>query len=149
MRTATLTTERSEPMRSRDEAFEDSEVVVTKVSPWLFADTFSRLLAVVAARGMTVFAVIDHSEQARSVGLDLRDTKLVIFGSPQAGTPVMAAAPLAALDLPLKVLVWADGHQTKLSYTAPAALASRYGLSGELAAALTEIDAITSAVIQK
>jgi uncharacterized protein (DUF302 family) len=115
----------------------------------LLADTVSRLLAVVAARGMQVFAVIDHSEQARNVGLELRDTKLVIFGSPQAGTPVMVAAPLVALDLPLKVLVWADGHQTKLSYTAPAALASRYGLNDELAARLAGIDALTNAVIQK
>jgi uncharacterized protein (DUF302 family) len=137
-------------MRVRDEAAANvGEGVVTKVSPWLLADTVSRLLAVVAARGMQVFAVIDHSEQARNVGLELRDTKLVIFGSPQAGTPVMVAAPLVALDLPLKVLVWADGHQTKLSYTAPAALASRYGLNDELAARLAGIDALTNAVIQK
>ena len=65
---------------------------------------------------MKLFAVIDHSGEARASGLQLRDTKLVIFGSPQAGTPVMQAAPLAALDLPLKVLVWADGEQTKVSY---------------------------------
>jgi uncharacterized protein (DUF302 family) len=115
----------------------------------LLADTVARLLAVVAARGMKVFAVIDHSEESRNVGLELRNTKLVIFGSPQAGTAVMVAAPLAALDLPLKVLVWADGPQTKLSYTAPAALASRYGLNDELAARLAGIDALTTAVIQK
>ena len=57
----------------------------------------------------------------------MRDTKLVIFGSPTAGTPVVVAAPLAALDLPLEVLVWADGSTTKISYTAPRALAARYG----------------------
>jgi uncharacterized protein (DUF302 family) len=129
--------------------FADVAGVVTKVSPWLPADTVSRLFAVVAARGMEVFAVIDHSEQARNVGLELRNSKLVIFGTPQTDTPVIEAAPLAALDLPLKVLVWADGHQTKLSYTAPAMLASRYGLNGELAARLADIDALTSAVIQK
>jgi uncharacterized protein (DUF302 family) len=137
-------------MQVRGESASDAgEGFVTRVSPWSVADTVSRLLAVVAARGMKVFAVIDHSEQARDVGLELRDTKLVIFGSPQAGTPVMVAAPLAALDLPLKVLVWADGHQTKLGYTAPAALASRYGLSAELVARLADIDALTTAVIQK
>jgi uncharacterized protein (DUF302 family) len=121
--------------------------VITKLSPWSVADTVSRLSAVVAAKGMKEFAVIDHSGEAKAGGLDLRDTKLVIFGSPQAGTPVMVAAPLAALDLPLKVLVWADGHQTKLSYTAPAALAARYGLSDELAEPLAGIDALTSTVI--
>lgn len=125
------------------------ESVVTKVSPWSVADTVSRLSAVAAARGMKVFAVIDHSGEAAASGLELRDTKLVIFGSPQAGTPVMVAAPLAALDLPLKVLVWADGHLTKVSYTSPNALAARYGLGEELAGRLTGIDGLTNAVIDR
>jgi uncharacterized protein (DUF302 family) len=121
--------------------------VVTKVSPWSAPETLSRLEAAVAARGLKVFAVIDHSGEARAVGLDLRETKLVIFGSPKAGTPVMVAAPLAALDLPLKALVWVDGDQTRLSYTAPRALAARHGLDDELAARLAGIDALTDAVI--
>ena len=126
------------------------EGVVTKLSPWSVADTVARLLAVAAARELKVFAVIDHSGEAANVGLQLRDTKVVIFGSPAAGTPVMAAAPLAALDLPLKVLVWAaDDYQTKLSYTAPSALARRYGVSAELAARLAGIDALTSAAIAR
>jgi len=83
----------------------------------------------------------------RDAGLDLRDTKLVIFGNPAAGTPVMVAAPLAALDLPLKVLVWADGTQTRVSYAAPSVLAARYGLTDELAARLAGIHALTDAVI--
>jgi uncharacterized protein (DUF302 family) len=62
---------------------------------------------------------------------------------------VVAAAPLAALDLPLKVLVWADGHQTKISYTDPAVLAARHGLDDELAYALTGIEPVTSAVINR
>ncbi len=121
--------------------------VVTKVSPWSVADTTARLSAVAAAREMKVFAVIDHSGEAEGVGLELRDTKLVVIGSPKAGTPVMAAVPLAALDLPLKVLIWADGYQTKVSYTAPTALAARYGLSDNLANRLSGIDAVTDAVI--
>jgi uncharacterized protein (DUF302 family) len=125
----------------------DSVSVVTKDSRWSVADTAARLSQEVAARGMTVFAVIDHSGEAAQVGLELRDTKVVIFGSPKAGTPVMVAAPLAALDLPLKVLVWQDGDQTKLSYTAPRELAARYGLSDELAARLAGIDALTDAVV--
>jgi uncharacterized protein (DUF302 family) len=123
--------------------------LVTKVSPLSVADTVSRLSAVLAAGGMKLFAVIDHSGEAKSNGLELRDTKLVIFGSPQAGTPVMVAAPLAALDLPLKVLVWADAHQTNVSYTAPEELAARYELSDELAARLAGIHAVTDAVISR
>ena len=123
--------------------------IVTKLSPWSVADTTARLSAIAAARGMKLVAVIDHSGEAESVGLDLRDTTLVIFGSPQAGTAVMQAAPLSALDLPLKVLVWLDQQQTKLSYTAPAELAARYDLSDDLASRLAGIDAITDAVIHR
>lgn len=123
--------------------------VVTKTTSQSLAQAVSRLLAVVNAKGMKVFAVIDHSGEAKGVGLELRDTKLVIFGSPKAGTPVMVAAPLAALDLPLKVLLWADEGQTKISYTAPRALAARYGLGDDLAARLAGIDAITDAVIDR
>jgi uncharacterized protein (DUF302 family) len=125
-----------------------SEAVITKLSPRSVGDTVSRLSSVVAARGMKLFGVVDHSGEAKTAGLDLRDTKLVIFGSPEAGTPVMASVPLAALDLPLKVLVWSDGGRTKLSYTAPSTLAARYGLSDELASRLAGIDALTDAVIE-
>jgi len=121
--------------------------LVTKLSPRSVDDTVARLTALVADRGLKLFAVIDHSGEARAIGLELRDTKVVLFGSPKAGTPVMQAAPLAALDLPLKVLVWADGDQTKVAYTAPEALAARYGLSDELAARLAGIDALTDALI--
>ena len=113
------------------------------------AETVTRLSAVAAAAGMKLFAVVDHSGEAEAAGLDLRDTKLVIFGSPEADTPVMQAAPLAALDLPLKVLVWADGQQTKLSYAAPSVLAARYQLDEELATRLAGIDGITDAVIDR
>jgi uncharacterized protein (DUF302 family) len=122
--------------------------IVTKLSPGSVEESVSRLLAIIAAHGLKLFVTVDHSGEAEAAGLQLRDTKLVIFGSPVAGTPVMQEAPLAALDLPLKVLVWADGDQTKLSYTAPAALAARYGLSDELSSRLAGIDAITSAVIE-
>ena len=80
--------------------------LTTKMSPRSVAETVARLQTLAEANGMKVFAVIDHSGEAERVGLELRDTKVVIFGSPQAGTPVMAANPLAALDMPLKVLVW-------------------------------------------
>ena len=126
-----------------------TDQVVTKLSPWSVAETVTRLSDLVAAKGLKLFAVIDHSGEAKANGLELRDTKVLIFGSPQAGTPVMQAAPLAALDLPLKVLVWADGNQSKLSYTAPAALAARYDLSDELAARLSGIDALTNTLLDQ
>ncbi len=121
--------------------------MVTKLSPWRVDETVERLLVEIAARGIKLFAVIDHSGEARANGLELRDTKVVIFGSPLAGTPVMAAAPLAALDLPLKVLVWSDGAQTTLSYLAPAELAERYRLSDELVGRLAGIDVVTDAAL--
>jgi uncharacterized protein (DUF302 family) len=121
--------------------------VITKSSPRPVEETVSRLLTLIASKGMKVFAVIDHSGEAAQVGLELRDTKVVIFGSPQAGTPVMQAAPLAALDLPLKVLVWADRGQTKVSYMAPSALEERYDLTATLAERLAGIDALTDAVV--
>ncbi len=121
--------------------------VTTKISPLPFADTVSRLASLLAAKDMTVFAVIDQRAEARSVGLDLPDTTLVIFGSPAAGTPVMAAAPLAALDLPLKVLIWADGDRVSVSYVPPAELTRRYQLSAELTARLAGIDALTDALV--
>ena len=121
--------------------------ITTKVSPRSVSDTVSRLTGILAARGMKVFAVIDQSAEASQAGLQLRETTLVVFGNPAAGTPVMAAAPFAALDLPLKVLIWADEGQTKVSYYGPAALAARYGLSEELAAKLAGIDPLTDGLI--
>jgi uncharacterized protein (DUF302 family) len=79
----------------------------------------------------------------------LRDTKLFIVGSPTDSTLAIAAAPLAALDLPLRVVVWEDGYQTKVSYPSPAEVARRYGLDDDLAAALESIDAVISAVVDR
>jgi uncharacterized protein (DUF302 family) len=121
--------------------------VVTKHSPRTVTDTVARLTDLISATGMKLFAVIDQSAEARGAGLDLRPTNLVLFGSPAAGTPVMAAAPLSALDLPLKVLVWADEGQTRVSYTAPAELAVRYSLDPGLAGRLAGIDALTDTLV--
>jgi uncharacterized protein (DUF302 family) len=121
--------------------------VVTKVSPRSFADTVTRLKELLSAKNVKVFSVIDQRAAAREAGLDLRDTTLVIFGSPAAGTPVMDAVPLAALDLPLKVVIWDDAGQTKVSYFAPATLAARHHLSAELAGRLAAIEPITDALV--
>jgi uncharacterized protein (DUF302 family) len=121
--------------------------ITTKVSPRSVTDTVSRLTGILSAKGLKVFDVIDQSAEARKVGMELRETTLVLFGNPAAGTPVMAAAPLSALDLPLKVLIWADDGQTKVTYYGPAVLAARYGLSADLAAKLAAIDPLTDALI--
>jgi uncharacterized protein (DUF302 family) len=122
--------------------------IVTKPSPRSVADTVRRLTELVQAKGMKVFAVINHSGEARELGLTLRDTQVVVFGSPEAGTPVMDSAPLSALDLPLKVLVWDDGGQTRVSYTAPTELAARYRLSDSLAERLAGIDPLTDVLVE-
>jgi uncharacterized protein (DUF302 family) len=121
--------------------------VVTKLSQHSVADTVAKFTGILHAKGLKVFAVIDQSAEASQVGLSLRETTLVIFGSPASGTPVMVASPLSALDLPLKVLVWADGEQTRVSYYAPAALAASHHLSDDLAGNLAGINALTDALV--
>ena len=120
--------------------------VVTKLSPRLVHDTTAKLTAMITAKGMKLSAVIGQAAEARQAGLTLRETTLVIFGSPETGTPVMAASPLAALDLPLKVLIWAGEGQTKVSYYAPAVLADSHHLTADLAANLAGINALTDAL---
>ena len=121
--------------------------LTTKLSPLSVGATVARLTELATSGGLKLFAVIDHSGEAAAHGLELRDTKVVLFGSPVAGTPVMQTAPLAALDLPLKILVWDDDGQTRVSYTEPSELAARYGLSEELAARLAGIDPVTDALV--
>jgi uncharacterized protein (DUF302 family) len=126
---------------------EDELGVLNKLSPRSVSDTVARLIEILATKGVQLFAVINQSEEARKVGLALRETTLVVFGNPSAGTPVMNAAPLAALDLPLKLVIWADGQETKVSYCSTSELASRHHLSDELAHGLAAIDAISDALV--
>jgi uncharacterized protein (DUF302 family) len=121
--------------------------VITKLSPRSVADTVSRFTGILSAKGVKLFAVIDQAAEASQVGLSLRETTLVIFGNPAAGTPVMVASPLSALDLPLKVLVWDDEGQTKVSYYAPAAIAANHDLAADLAANLAAINVLTDALV--
>ncbi len=121
--------------------------VITKVSPRSVPDTVARLQELIASKGMRLFAVIDQRAAAAEAGLSLRETTLVIFGSPVAGTPVMDAAPLAALDMPLKVLIWADGDQVKVSYYAPQTLGQRHSLAPDLVERLAGIGPLTDALV--
>jgi len=96
-------------------------------------ETLERLIAEVQAKGLTVFARIDHADGAAAVGMTLRPTTLVIFGNARGGTPLMQSSQLIGLDLPLKVLVWQDsGGQTRLTYVDPHVLVKRYGLPPEV-----------------
>lgn len=124
-----------------------STQIVTKVSSRSVTDTVERLRAILGNKGIQVFAVIDQSDAARQVGLELRETVLVLFGDPRAGTPVMESFPLAGVDLPLKVLCWAEDGQTNVSYEAPQSLAARHQLPPGLAARLGGIDALTDALV--
>ena len=120
--------------------------VITKLSTRPVADTVTRLQELIKTKGLKLFAVIDQRAEAQAGGLDMPDTTLVIFGSPAAGTPVMVAAPLSALDLPLKVLIWADEGQVKVSYYAPEELGRRHGLSHDLVEKLAGIGPLTDAL---
>ena len=122
--------------------------VVTKLSSRSVAETVERLEHSIDARGFKLFRVIDHSGTAERVGLQMPDSKLVMFGNPAKGAAVMLAAPLAALDLPLKVLVWEDGNGVvSVSYSSPGFMAERYRLDGELRAPFDAIESIVEAVL--
>jgi uncharacterized protein (DUF302 family) len=107
--------------------------------------TVERLEAILQAKGITMFALIDHSGEAANVGLTMRPTKLLIFGNPKAGTPLMLAAPSSAIDLPLKILVWEDGEgQAWISYNSPQYLQQRHGLPHELLANIGVVEQIAA-----
>jgi uncharacterized protein (DUF302 family) len=125
-----------------------SAELATKTSALTVDATVARLVGLIDAKGMKLFAVIDQAAEAHQAGLSLRPTTLVLFGNPAAGTAVMEAVPEAALDLPLKVLIWADGETTKVTYLSPSALAARHGLSTDVAAHLAGIDPLTDALVQ-
>src|SRR5580700_8375824 len=95
--------------------------------------TVQKLEGILKAKGVKLFALIDHSGEAEKAGMQMRPTKLLIFGNPKAGTPLMIAAPTVAIDLPIKILVWEDaGGKVNVSYNDPAYLQMRHGLPAEL-----------------
>lgn len=96
-------------------------------------DTVERVKNLLQSKGIALFAVIDHSGEAEKVGMKMRPTKLLIFGSPKAGTPLMQATPSIAIDLPLKILVWEDAQgKVWVSYNSPEYLAERHDLPQDL-----------------
>ena len=110
-------------------------------------DTMNRLESAVKAKGMTVFARIDHAAGAAEVGLSLRPTELLIFGNAKGGTPLMQSMQTIGIDLPLKALVWQDGSgSTWLSYNDPSWLANRHGLGHEVEATVGAMAAALDAI---
>src|SRR6185436_13623918 len=106
-------------------------------------ETVRKLKGVLQAKGITLFALVDHSGEAAKVGMKMRPTKLLIFGNPKGGTPVMLAAPSSAIDLPLKILVWEDGQgKVWITYNSPAYLQERHGLPTELLPNISVIEVL-------
>ncbi len=107
--------------------------IIDKPSNHSVEQTVEKLKIILQSKGVALFALVDHSGEAEKVGLKMRPTKLLIFGSPKAGTPLMLAAPSIAIDLPLKILVWEDGQgKVLVSYNSPEYLMERHGLPQDL-----------------
>lgn len=118
-----------------------NEHVTTLASHHDVATTLDRLASIVAGKGLTIFARIDHAGGARQAGLDLRPTELLLFGRPEGGTPLMQDQQLAALDLPLRALGWEDeAGQVWLSYYSGSAIAARHDLSDAIQTAIGNLD---------
>ena len=119
----------------------------TRRSRYGFDETVARLQAEIEARGVKLFAIVDHAGEAARVGLKMPPTKLLIFGSPKAGTPLMLAAPSLAIDLPLKILVTeAAGGQVTMTYNTARYLAERHALDSLQSLALGAVDGLAAAL---
>lgn len=119
--------------------------IVSQASHHSVDETVERLKNILQAKGVTIFALVDHGGEAAKVGMTMRPTKLLIFGSPKAGTPLMMAAPSAAIDLPLKILVWEDeAGKTWLSYNSSEYLQERHGFPGELLSNIAIVETLAA-----
>jgi uncharacterized protein (DUF302 family) len=122
--------------------------VVTKRSGRSVAETVDAITSVMTARGFSLFRVIDHRDTAERAGVPMPDSQLIMFGNPAKGAAVMVASPPAGLDLPLKILVWADASGVvSVSYNAPEFMAERHGLDGDLRAPFDAIESIVAAAL--
>ena len=120
--------------------------IIDEPSQHSVEQTVERLTALLHAKGVTLFAMVDHSAEAAKVGMTMPPTKLLIFGTPRAGTPLMLAAPSVAIDLPLKILVWQDAQgRAWLSYTSPAYLRERHGVPQALLPNIAVVETLARA----
>jgi uncharacterized protein (DUF302 family) len=112
-------------------------------------ESLVRLEAILKEKGLTIFARVDHSGEAKKVGMEMRPTQLVIFGSPKGGTPLMVAAPSLAIDLPLKALAWQDeGGKVWLSYNSPEYLQQRHGIPADLLKNVAGVGALIQKAVE-
>ncbi len=119
------------------------EGIISKPSKYSVQETLHRLETLLTAKGVKVFALVDHSGEAEKAGLKMPPTQLLIFGNPKGGTPVMLAAPTAAIDLPWKALAWQDtSGQVWLSYNDAAYIQRRFGLSDDVMKPLAGLGAV-------
>ena len=119
------------------------EGIVTRASPFSVKETLERLQAAIQSRNLNLFAHIDHSGEAKRVGLTMQEAHVLIFGNPKGGTPLMIASPLLALDLPLKILVWqGEENRVWVSSNSVAYLRDRYAIPQELVGNIAVIDAV-------
>jgi uncharacterized protein (DUF302 family) len=126
-----------------------SKGIVDQPSNHSVEQTVARLKNILQSKGVTLFTLVDHSGEAEKVGLQMRPTKLLIFGSPKAGTPLMLAAPSIAIDLPLKILVWEDAQgKVWVSYNSPTYLQERHNLPPELLQNIAAVEALAAAAGQ-
>jgi uncharacterized protein (DUF302 family) len=110
-------------------------------------ETVEKLKGILQAKGVTLFALVDHSGETEKAGMKMRPTKLLIFGNPKAGTPVMLAAPSSAIDLPLKILIWEDREgKVWVSYNSLTYLQERHGLPKELLQNIAAVETLAAAV---
>lgn len=124
---------------------ETRDGIITKPSNHSVDETVDRLKGILQSKGVTLFALVDHSGEAERVGMKMRPTKLLIFGSPKAGTPLMLAAPSIAIDLPLKILVWEDDQgKVWVSYNSPDYLKQRHGLPEEFLANIAVVETLAA-----
>src|SRR5579872_6234292 len=119
--------------------------IIKKLSNHSVDETVEKLKGILQAKGVTLFALVDHSGEAEKVGMKMHPTKLLIFGNPKAGTPVMLAAPSSAIDLPLKILVWEDAQsKVWISYNNPEYLKERHGIPQELLPTLAVVEVLAA-----
>jgi uncharacterized protein (DUF302 family) len=118
-------------------------------SPYPVVETLARLETLLQSKGLTIFARVDHSGEAEKVGLKMRPTQLIIFGSPKGGTPMMVAAPTLAIDLPLKALAWQDENaKVWLSYNSPDYLKGRHGIPDDLVKNISGVGALLEKAVE-
>ena len=123
--------------------------IVNKPSKHSVDETLGKLQEILQAKGIAVFALIDHSGEAAKVGMKMRPTKLLIFGNPKGGTPLMLAAPSIAIDLPVKILISEDDQgKVWVSYNTPEYLAERHGLPPHLAQNIGFIEALAANIAE-